>query len=65
VQGSEASDERAGCDVDISDDVKRQAIEGDNDDEENKVCGQLKEICGSVSYRGEKKKGTLPVASSM
>lgn len=48
MQGLEASDERTGCDVNISDNVKWQAIEGDNDDEENKICGQLEEICGRV-----------------
>lgn len=65
MQGPEASDERAGCDVNISDNVKWQAIEGDNDDKENKICGQLEEICGDVSWRRDKKKETLPVASSM
>jgi hypothetical protein len=49
MQGPEARYERAGCDVDISNDVKWQAIEGNNDDKENKICGQFEEIYDPVS----------------
>lgn len=44
MESTKARDKGSGGDIDISNDVERQAIEGDYEGEEDKVCCQFEKI---------------------